>query len=231
MNIDIGKIFSSTIDSIKANPIILAPQIALGLISFALSMALFGATLTMTGSTIDLGTLMAALVIYVIVLALVGVVTFALTVCMAADVVENGSTSLGSGMSRFTSNLGSLLIAGILSGIIIGVGTVLCVLPGLVAAFFLMFVFAAVVLGKMGPTEAMQASFATVKDNIVDALVLMAIIFGLSLAGSLVSSILGFIPILGGLVGAVIIALIYAFSLLLTVEVYNDLTATAPPAA
>ncbi|MHB1389642.1 MAG: hypothetical protein ACYCXF_00180 [Thermoleophilia bacterium] len=231
MNIDIGRIFSSTIDSIKAYPIILAPQIVLGLISFGLSMALFGATLTMTGSNINLGTLVAALIIYVIVLALVGVVTFSLTVCMAADVVENGSTSLASGISRFTSNLGSLLIAGILSGIIIGIGTVLCVLPGLVAAFFLMFVFAAVVLSNMGPTEAMQASFATVKDNVVDALVLMAIIFGLSLAGSLVSSILGFIPILGGLVGAVIIALIYAFSLLLTVEVYNDLTATPTPAA
>lgn len=231
MNIDIGKIFTSSIDSIKGNPVILAPQIVWGLISFGLSLALLGASLTMTGSTIDFGALMVALAIYGLVMAVLGVITFALTVCMAADVVENGSTSLGSGMSRFTSNLGSLLIAGILSGLIIGVGTILCVLPGLVAAFFLMFVFAAVVLGQMGPTEAMQASFATVKENVVDALVLMAIIIGLSIGGGLVSSILGFIPVLGGLVGAIITAVVYAFCLLLTVEVYNDLTTTAPAAA
>lgn len=231
MNTDIGKIFTNSIDSIKGNPVILAPQIIMGLISFGLSLALFGATLTMTGSTIDFGTLIAALLIFVLIMIVVGVVTFALTVCMAADVVENGSTSLGSGMSRFTSNLGSLLIAGILTGLIVGVGTVLCVLPGLVAGFFLMFVFAAVVLGNMGPTEAMQSSFATVKENVVDALVLGAIIIGLSIAGGIVSSILGFIPVLGGLVGAIITAVVYAFCLLLTVEVYHDLTATAPAAA
>lgn len=231
MNTDIGKIFTNSIDSIKGNPVILAPQIIMGLISFGLSLALFGATLTMTGSTIDFGTLIAALLIFVLIMIVVGVVTFALTVCMAADVVENGSTSLGSGMSRFTSNLGSLLIAGILTGLIVGVGTVLCVLPGLVAGFFLMFVFAAVVLGNMGPTEAMQSSFATVKENVVDALVLGAIIIGLSIAGGIVSSILGFIPVLGGLVGAIITAVVYAFCLLLTVEVYHDLTTTAPAAA
>lgn len=229
MNIDIGKVLSTCLDYIKQNPVILAPQLAVGVLSFVLTLLILGTAnagfVPVRG--MDIAAILGAFALFALIMAVASLIAWGLSASMAADVVESGSTSLGSGFSRFASKLGPILVVEILGGIIVAIGLVLCILPGIAAAFFLMFSLAAVVYGNMGPIEAIQASLATVKNNLVDALVIAGIAIGLSIAGGIASSILGFIPVLGGLLGSLITGATTTFVLILTVEAYKQITGEA----
>jgi len=64
-------------------------------------------------------------------------------------------------MERF----GPFVVAAILRGVIVGVGYLLCIIPGLIAAFFLLFTPFFVIDQNMAPVQALSASFNLVKDN------------------------------------------------------------------
>lgn len=228
MNIDIGKVIGACLDYIKGNPVILAPQLAVGVLSFVLTLILLGTSRGFAPvGGISVGAAFGAIALYAVIMIVAGLIAWGVTVSMAAEVVESGSTSLGSGFSRLGSQLGPILVVEILAGLIVGIGTALCILPGIVAAFFLMFSLAAVVYGGLAPVEAIKDSFATVKDNVVDALVIAGIAIGLSIAGGIAGGIIGLIPVIGALIGALITAAITAFVLVLTVEAYKEITGTA----
>jgi uncharacterized membrane protein len=75
-------------------------------------------------------------------------------------------------------NVGNVIIASVLVGIIVGIGGALCVLPGLIAALFLYFTTVAVVDRNSSATEGLSASFNLVKDNFGPAILvwLLAVI-------------------------------------------------------
>lgn len=222
MNIDIGRVLGTSLDDIKGNPVILGPLLVVGILSFLLT--LLGITASYAGRGFDVIAILGAMAVWLIIMVVANVVAFGVTACMAAEVAETGSTSLGSGFSRFGSNLGPILVVEILGGLIVFIGMVLCVLPGIVAAFFLMFSLAGVVYGGLPPIEAIKDSFSTVANNLVDALVIVAIAIGLGIAGAIVGAILGFIPILGALIAALITAAINTFILILTIVAYREIT-------
>ncbi|MBE0429044.1 MAG: hypothetical protein IBX61_04130 [Thermoleophilia bacterium] len=227
MTIDIGRIFSTCIDYVKNNPLIFVPQVLLGVIIFALAFVIIGAAIggiAISPGEITAGAAIGGLFLFVILAAAASFVTFGWTVSMAAEVVETGSTSLGSGFSRFTGNLGQLLLVGILLFLIIGIGTLLCVIPGIIAAFFLIYAYAAVAYGGMGAIDALKDSFSLVKEYLVDTIVLVLIAFGLSIGASIVAMILGIVPIIGALIGYIIQMAVATFILVLTVQVYRDIT-------
>ena len=75
-------------------------------------------------------------------------------------------------------NVGNVIIASVLVGIIVGIGSALCVLPGLIAALFLYFTTVAVVDRNSSATEGLSASFNLVKENFGSAILvwLLAVI-------------------------------------------------------
>lgn len=70
------------------------------------------------------------------------------------------------------SNIGPYLIAAVLYSVIVGVGYMLCYIPGIVASFFLLFWQFAQVDGNREGVEAIKYSFELVKDRIGDVFIL-----------------------------------------------------------
>src|SRR5262249_10203656 len=75
--------------------------------------------------------------------------------------------------------------AAILSGIIIAVGFVLLIIPGIVLAIMFMFVGYLVIDRKMGPVEALRASKRITTGHKWDLLLLMFAVIGINILGIL----------------------------------------------
>ncbi|GAA4816859.1 hypothetical protein ACFQ0K_08385 [Nocardioides caeni] len=63
-------------------------------------------------------------------------------------------------------NIGQLLLAGLLVGIMTAVGTILCYIPGLIVGFFTQFTLFFLIDKNMPAIEAIKASFAFVNKNL-----------------------------------------------------------------
>lgn len=83
-------------------------------------------------------------------------------------------------------NFGKVFVTALLVGLIVGVGYLLCVIPGIVAAFFLAFSLFFALDRGLSATDAIKASIDLVKNNVVVVLLLAIAAAILSFLGSLV---------------------------------------------
>lgn len=96
----------------------------------------------------------------------------------ALDEAEGRRFSFGDTFSRLP--LGSVILTSLLIGIGVTIGLVLCVLPGIVFAFFSFFALLFVVDREESPVQAISSSFSLVGANLGNAL-LLALLCGLIL--------------------------------------------------
>ncbi|MDO8736331.1 MAG: hypothetical protein Q7K29_04530 [Thermoleophilia bacterium] len=234
MKLDIGRIINGAIELIKNNPLILAPQIIAGVLTFIMSMLLADSMVNTSGivegdfDAIMSGINWGALAAFAVLAITAYLIAYGITIGMACDAVETGTATIGGGFGRFFSRIGHLIIAGILVAIIVAVGLLLCVLPGLAAMVLLMFTFTGIVYSRRDAMEGISGSIAMVRNNIPDALIFLLIVFGISFSGSLISNIFDIIPVIGSLAGTLIQAALSVFSTLLLVKVYVELLEPAP---
>ncbi len=82
---------------------------------------------------------------------------------------------------------------------LIFVGMMLLLLPGLIAAFLLMLTFPALILDSLAPVDAIKKSYATVISNLGDALMLVVLMIVVFFVVGVANMVIGFIPFLGQL--------------------------------
>jgi uncharacterized membrane protein len=104
----------------------------------------------------------------------------------ALDVTEGRPFQISGLVSRI--NIGSVVLAGLLVAVITAVGTVLCILPGIAAEFFLLFTPIFVVDKNLAPVDALKASFDFTRNNLANMLVWVIVgglvyVIGLCLCG------------------------------------------------
>ncbi|MFT4287929.1 hypothetical protein [Nocardioides sp.] len=87
----------------------------------------------------------------------------------ALDLTEGRSLDIGSIFSRL--DFGGLIVLGLLNAVIVGIGFVLCVIPGIIAMFMLYYSTYFLIDKGLPPVESLKASFNMVKDNLGQALV------------------------------------------------------------
>jgi uncharacterized membrane protein len=107
-------------------------------------------------------------------------------------------------------NVGNVIIASLLSGIIVGIGTVLCIVPGLIAAIMLLFTTVAVIDRNQSGIEGLSTSFNIAKAN-----------FGPAALTWLVTIL---VTIVGALVCLVGLLVAYPVATLITVYAYRRLS-------
>jgi uncharacterized membrane protein len=78
-------------------------------------------------------------------------------------------------------NIGQVLIAGLIVGLLTAIGYGLCYLPGIIVALFTMFTYFFVIDRNLGAIDAIKASFDTVKNNIGSS-ILAFLIAGITMA-------------------------------------------------
>ena len=145
---------------------------------------------------------------------LVGLLVFVLSVVLAPLVItaqlssaRNVKHTFSEFFEKSKSKILGFLGLGILMGLIVFVGLILFIIPGLVAAFFLMFAPFIYIDKNIGVIDAMKASYELVKEYWKAALGLLIV----NMAISLVGSILGVIPVIGiiGNIASAVLSIIF----------------------
>lgn len=95
-----------------------------------------------------------------------------------------------------SEDLVSYIIASILVGVIVTVGFILCIVPGMIAGFLLQFFGYAIVDDKTGsateaadPIGALRASFEVTSHNVGNLIMLLLVAFLVNLAGALLCGV------------------------------------------
>jgi uncharacterized membrane protein len=86
-------------------------------------------------------------------------------------------------------NVGSVLVATLIIGILTSIGQLLCVIPGLLVSLFTIFALVSIVDRNLAPIDALKASFETVKSNFVQVLLAWLIIGVIVTVGALLCGI------------------------------------------
>ena len=106
----------------------------------------------------------------------------------ALSVVDGEHPEIG--MLFRTDRLAPYLIASILVGLAVGVGLILCIIPGLILAFLFAFFGYAIVDGRTDdPIEAMKISWNLVSKHVGSLLLLFILVFLINLVGALLCGV------------------------------------------
>ena len=218
--------FRASWDTLRRYPVLVVPQIAAQAAVFGLTLLLVGAAATafmvggVAGGVVGLavGGLLFALVVGV-----VSLVASAVVIVMAKDALVARDPALGDALGAVMGRLGDVVIASALAMVAVGIGTLLLVLPGLVAVFFLVFTLPAVLLDGAGAIDAIKRSIAVVKDNLgaaaglVVGWIVVAVIVGIA------SKILALVPVIGWLASGALFGAAVAYMSVVAVRVYQTL--------
>jgi hypothetical protein len=147
----------------------------------------------------------------------------AVTVLMVGQVLQLGSTSLAKGVEQARLRLVQLIVAAAITAVLVGIGFVLFVLPGLIVGFFLLFTFVAVALEEYSAVGGIRKSFVMVKDRLGDAFVFFLLLIALGVLFALLNRILLFIPIIGGLLSLILSGVYSGYVSTLVVLGYREL--------
>ncbi len=163
-------------------------------------------------------------IVTVIVFFIMEFIAYGATIGMASEAEEKSSTNLSNGVNTALSRIVPLLLGALIIGIIVGVGIVLLVIPGLIAAFFLMFAPVAIVVDNMDAVSAIKRSAAMVKQNLNDALVFFVAVVLVSAVFMIARMAIGFVPFIGHLVGLILMGVLSSYIAVVTVKFYKKLS-------
>jgi uncharacterized membrane protein len=107
------------------------------------------------------------------------------------------------------NKIGRIILAGIILGVLTFIGFLLCILPGLIIAFFGAFFVYFILDQDLGAWESIKASFSFVKDNIGNLLLLLILTWIALFVGALLCGIGLFVA-----VPVSVIAQAYAYKVL-----------------
>ena len=233
---NIVEIFKEGADLSGKNLVIFIPMTAVMLILFILSMLLFKFGIFPVGfmggfvgrgmysagiMPSPFGFFSAWFAIIMVVSIILGFFAYGATLGMAKEVIENGSSTLSAGINIVINRFAPLLAGAILVAVIEAAGLVLLVIPGLIAAFFLMFAPAAIIVDGMDAVSAVKKSFETVKLYLNDSLVFFVAVILVSAVFMVARMIIGFIPFLGQLIGFILMGVLWGYIAVVTVKVYE----------
>jgi fluoride ion exporter CrcB/FEX len=139
-------------------------------------------------------------------IALMGLISMTLTLyahgvtlAMAREALDEGAASLMTAAFTARAGLVPFLVASAAISLVVGMGSVLFLLPGLAAAYFLMFALPSIVMEGRGPFGALLRSIALVWANRKESMaVFVAVVIGALVLG-MVDMFISLIPVAGQL--------------------------------
>lgn len=212
--LSIGEIFRDSFEIYLGNPSIIIPSLLPALwvfiapfVGLAGPLALFA-----TGAfTAGYATLMLSMVVFFLIYFILFILAGGMTVAMIRDGYEGRRASLVDALEETLARVVPLVIASILVAILLSIGYMIFVLPGLILTFFLWFVPQAIMLENERAIGSLRKSFEFVRDNTADALIIVLISVGLY-------AILSLIPFIGWILLLVAMPYFLCLTTLLYVE-------------
>jgi len=196
--VDIIKIYTQAKNIIIENPSITLPPIAVAILSGIFSYFMKGIRPSLFFlNPAHLGAFFGAVFLFSIAIGILGLIASGVTITMCYDVLSNGKTSLGRGFEKVMEKLLDIVVAAILMGIIVVVGFILFIIPGLLAMLFLMFTLVIVIVDDASASDAIRKSYMKVKENIGNVLIFIIVAFIVFLIVGIIGKIIEKIPLIG----------------------------------
>ena len=191
--LSIGEVFRESFDLYKSNPSIIIPSL------FPVFWVFIAPFIGLAGplALFSFGLGFASLIMRMVVFSLIYFVLFILAEGMTVEMIKEAyaghSASLRGALDRVLLRIGPLVLASVLVAVLFSIGYMIFVLPGLILTFLFWFVPQAIILEDEGAIGALRRSFEFVRDNFLDALIIVLVSIGLYV-------ILSAIPYIGWIV-------------------------------
>jgi hypothetical protein len=150
--------------------------------------------------------------------------TMAVTSAMAGEVLQEGATSVRSAAAFLRHMWASAAGASVMAGLVLFVGFMLFILPGLAISYFLMFMMVSLAVERAGPMESLRMSIAAVRRNPKDSFMLFVALLTGWLVLAVFNMLFQGIPVLGPLVSVMLTAAFMGISAVVLVRAYLELT-------
>jgi len=188
-----GPVVSQSAKIVSSRPLMMLPQLILLVVSLATDLLSSSPTLSPLR------------VIITLVSGLLSLIVSGAYPSMVKAVLEGGEPSVAESLRKALHRFWTLLAAGILVALIIGLGLIALVVPGIILATWYAYTVPAIMLGDKGALEGMAASKAFGRDKKGDTFLIFIAIVMAALVLLVVRLILSQAsPVLGNLVYAVL---------------------------
>jgi hypothetical protein len=216
-------------------PVLIVPPLFVGILGFAL-LFFIGGGATMMGALMGgalgggkgaaaggIAGLVLGGLVFGAVMGVLWLLSSGMVVVMARDALGGREPVLGDALTSVAKRFGPVLIASALVTVIVGIGFLFLVIPGVLAAVLLIFTLPAVLLDGLGALDGMRRSVAVVRRH-VGPIVGLVVGSLLVLVGvGIVAWIVGLVPVLGGLASFVIHGAAVSYLTVVGVHVYQVL--------
>lgn len=160
--------------------------------------------------------LMLAAFVIIILSWIVSTIANGICVKCASDVIEKGSANLENAFNSAARRLLSLLAVAIISGILIILGLIALIIPGIILAIMFSLVVPAIIIENVGALESLSRSRRLVSNRWVKTfLFILVIVIIIAIASAIASWIVSPIWIFGeptsSIVGSILTAIMTAF--------------------
>lgn len=183
--IAVGEVLSKSTNLLTKTPALLFPQaivLVISLLEDAASRATF--------SLASLGLLFVSVIVSIIVAGAYP--------SLVQEALEGKQLAVGEGLSKALGKFWTLLVAGILVGLIVVLGTIALIIPGIIFATWYAYTVPAIMLEDKGALAGMSASRAFGRDKKWSTFSLFVIIFVVALVVGIIEAAVSFASGLGG---------------------------------
>jgi len=190
-------------------PVLIAPPILVGLLGFAL-LFFIGGGATVLGAMMGgamagghgaaaggIAGLVLGVLVFGLVMSVLWLLSSSMVVLMAREALRAHEPVLGDAFAAVMKRLGAVAVASSLVTIIVGIGLLFLVIPGVVAGVFLMFTLPAVLLDGLGAIDGMRRSVAVVRAHAGPVVGLVVGVLIVLVAVWIAAWTLGLVPFLG----------------------------------
>jgi hypothetical protein len=240
---DLVGLFRSGAQALTRHPVLLVPPLAVHVLAFVLLLVVLGGTAGMGalmgglmggmmggqegavagGVAGLLGGMLLFGLLFGLAVGLLSLVASGVVVVMGRDALAGREPVLGDALGAVLGRLGAVVGASVLVTLVVGIGLLLLVLPGLVAMVFLMFALPAVLLDGQRAVEGLRRSVALVRANLGLALGFVVGAILAAVAAWIASAIVSVVPVLGHLAAAVVNGALISYLTVVGVGVYQAL--------
>ena len=197
----IGEIFGEAFRLLKENPVIIVPTLLPFL--WLLVVSILGPSMIlmvflrddpyevyMTGGYFAI---IAGYILFVLIFAFLYMIAEGMTVELVRQAFDEGRGDLRDAFHVTLNRFGSLLLGTLLVGLLVSIGEMIFILPGIILMFLFWFVPQAVMIDEEGGASCLGRSFEFFRENAGDAFVLVL----LSVILYAILLLLAWIPVIG----------------------------------
>ncbi len=210
----LGQIFSMAFEIYRNNPSMIIPAlipvvaIILGFVIFA---GFIGIIALFFREGIVALSAMGGFLLYIVILIGLFFLAQGVTIEMVREAYLGNKADLSQSWAISKSKMGPLILSSFLAGIIIALGYMLFIIPGIFLSFAFYFVAQVVMIDGKSGSSALRESYEFVKANLSDAVIVI-------LSSLVLATVLHMIPFIGALLGLFSLPYIYALATVLYLD-------------